>query len=254
MIWGTVTDARGRALPNARIRVNGTTFAGQKAFFEAESDASGRYSLRNVPEGHYRVEGKIQPTYQGMTWLLPLHPTDDSQNQVSPTEGVNKNFQWKLSGPMPRADITDAGSYYGGAVLIQAQNRSGIQLSFPWDPFGGVAFVFTAIGSLIDGSTGQKLTLTRNIAALNTSTSIGRVAVENTSTLHDIPLGTYEVTAALYTPYQWARGESPERTLQLATVGQGFRTSVTISFRPSMTATNGIEAVLPTPTIYVWTD
>src|SRR5207249_4604871 len=117
VIWGRITDTRGRPMQNATVRIEGDSMAGESIFLSPEPDEDGEYAIHDVPRGNYRVKAWADVNYRGHQWTLPLHPTDNSNAFVSPS--VRKDFRWRLSGFMPRGMPDNFLSYYGCAISVR---------------------------------------------------------------------------------------------------------------------------------------
>ena len=192
VISGRLMDTRGDPLQKARVRIHGPSMAGQDLEFSPRPDANGEYSVA-VPRGNYSVEASVDVVYERRTWSLPLHPTDNDSNQVSPEAGVRKDFRWRLSGPHPRSRPDGFLSYYGRAVMAESTQTD----RFRQLPRGSmVRFTLTPTGPLIDGSRGRPLVFER------TPDAIGRSEghLDDTGYLYDIPIGPYRLSARLRTP------------------------------------------------------
>ena len=194
VISGRITDSRGNPLQKARVRIHGPSMAGQELEFSPRPDANGEYSVA-VPPGNYKVEALVEPVYERRTWRLPLHPTDDDCNEVSPEAGIRKDFRWRLSGLVPCGIPENPFSYYGEHVTVDVAPDH--RHLFDGLPRGSmVRFTLTPTGPLIDGSRGRPLVFDRAPDA------IGRTEghIDDTWNLHDIPIGPYDIVATMRTP------------------------------------------------------
>ncbi len=229
-VSGTVTDPRGQPLEGAEIEVSGTSLAGERVRFTARSDASGRYALP-VARGVYKINATLTTHYQGKRWRLRLHPCDGDNEMVSAGSApVVKDFQWRLTGPIPGGDPTLADSYYGGSLWVRCSGeddhiREAILAAGP-EHFV-CTFTFTPVGPRIDGGPGEVLTMARTVEALwSTETNVD---LEATPYLHDIPLGQYTLTASLMS------SGLPGRTapVPISVDGGEWRDTGDISFEPN---------------------
>jgi len=195
MIAGNITDARGQPLQNASVYVYGFSDAGSNMSYKSESDENGRYSLR-VAAGRYTITAFTEPIYQGRRWRLPLHPTDNKENEVAvdAQNGVRKNFRWQLSGAFPHYDPDKDYDYYGGRIHVKTPSGSDQYPTVPDETT--VSFTLRPTGRLIDGSEGRALTFTRTVGDVRGAT---RGVLANS--LNDIPIGSYTVRATMTLPH-----------------------------------------------------
>lgn len=188
VISGTAVDTQGNPLPGVDISIVGIARAsGQQIKYDnIQTDANGVYSVP-VSNGTYTVFADYSVNYEGVQWSLPLHPTDNSDQPQDSTNGISKNFEWKIEGAQPGADGTQYADYYGVTLSVNLSVLS----SLP----DGATFTFTLTpnGALIDGSTGQPLTFTRTPQDLSTMAGTGQ-PLDHTDDLYDIPIGDYTIT------------------------------------------------------------
>jgi hypothetical protein len=144
---------------------------------------------------------------------------------------VVKDYQWHLTGLIPGSDPTFMESYYGGHIWIRCSSYSDRPLQefvLRVSPESFVCtFTLTPVGPLIDGSAGAVLTITRIVKALWSDES--NVDLENTPNLHDIPIGQYQMTAALSLPGWQASAFS----VPLNADGEEWREAVDVHFEPN---------------------
>jgi hypothetical protein len=180
-ITGTLTDREGRPLKNAWAQIRGVTDRGENVGFKGDIDGTGRYSV-DLPPGRYSVRAVVQVYYEGRTWYLDLHPTDNVHNEISPQGEVVKNFQWLVAGFKPGGDPEAYLSYYGAAILIAFSGGSFYSMPQPEQQL--VELTLTPTGPLIDGSQG----------ALQTS-RVSLSQLLQRPRVWDIPIGSYRATA-----------------------------------------------------------
>ncbi|GAB3893873.1 hypothetical protein GCM10028803_08480 [Larkinella knui] len=166
---GRVTDAQGKPLPGATIFADNTMFYNDNIL--ATSDANGNYRMQ-TPNGSWQASAQIRRTYNGKSYKLDLEP--DNIDAFSGNDGAVRNFQWKLSGEKP----DNPGAFYGGSVDVTNEIGKG-----PYDA-ENIAFTFTPVGPLIDGSTGKPV-------VYQYDTDYNRIP--------DVPIGRYKITA-VYKP------------------------------------------------------
>jgi hypothetical protein len=123
--------------------------------------------------------------------------------------------------------VDNPGTYYGAYIVVEPSN----QVLFEWPADAVVDFTLVPTGPLIDGSAGTALYYRRTVAALNTENA----ALGESKYLHDIPIGSYRLTARLTMP------DGTVYQLGLATgFGSGpFQESVDVEFQPSTTPLSG---------------
>lgn len=156
-------------------------------------DADGHYEQKLVP-GHYHYsDAMIEVPYEGESFRLDLDPVEDMRAQRPSSEGLVQNFVWRISGQRPNTagDPEQAAHWYGGQVVFQyAIYREDLRQAMPL-PEPGTRFLFqlTPLGPLIDGSTGEPLAFEGEWTA--------DMSVTSTLTLHDVPIGSYELTGEI---------------------------------------------------------
>ena len=180
VVAGTVVDSHGRPMAGAKIRLEGPNE------YHAVTDTEGRYSLR-VPVERYTIHAFFQARYRGETFLLPLHPTDNRNDEVDVEGGVVKNFRWQLSGLMPGHPREDPLSYYGAYVKMRIPFLDGLaQIS----PASLVTFTITPVAPRIDGTQGRAAQVRVRVGELDGPRG----------TIVDIPIGVYALEAVLTLP------------------------------------------------------
>lgn len=191
VISGMAVDTQGTPLQGVDIFINGITAAGDTGHYDVYTDASGMYSVMVAP-GNYYVYAFSTVTYENARWSLPLDPTDGSNQMVDPSNGITKDFLWKLSGQVPGGDGTHYTDFYGAATTLNLSVLSSV-------PAGSTfAFTLTPNGSLIDGSQGQTITIQRTVEQINTP--YGGVPLDQTGYLEDIPIGDYTINGQMMAP------------------------------------------------------
>ncbi|GAB3315385.1 hypothetical protein GCM10027299_04500 [Larkinella ripae] len=166
---GRVTDSQGKPLPGVTVLADNTLL--YNSHLETSSDAGGNYRIK-TPNGSFRAIAQIRKTYNGKSYTLYLKP--DNPAAFAGDEGAVRNFQWQLSGEHP----DQSGLFYGGDVSLNKDLMSDLY------DIENVAFTFTPVGPLIDGSEGKPLRL-----------KSGEPNTEFYGRLPDVPIGRYRITA-----------------------------------------------------------
>ncbi|MBW3636451.1 MAG: carboxypeptidase-like regulatory domain-containing protein [Armatimonadetes bacterium] len=216
-IVGRCVDGRGKPLRGVRIRVFGTTAAGEKTNYQTTTGTNGQYSIQ-LPKGNFHVGWAHfdAPSPAGPPYALPLHPIDGNIDDAPSAQGIVENFVLKIAGRI--SPLNDAGSdlsYYGGSIqlsrgtLANGSMFTGYTYEFPEG--ASVELQLTPVGKLVDGSVGK--TLTR------------RQSVRYGATFLDIPIGQYQVAATLIE----ADGTRKPLRVAVARVGVG---TMPIRFTP----------------------
>ncbi len=208
-IVGRCTDSAGKPLRSVRIRVFGTTEAGENTNYETKTDANGLYSVR-LPNGNFHVGWALFDVAApaGPAYSLPLHPLDGSNDDAESTPGIVENFVLKISGRIsPLKDAQNELSYYGGSISVSGgaiANAGLFDDSYYRFPEGSsLELTLVPQGELADGSTGETL--------------VRRKSVKEGTSFLDIPIGRYEVTVNLI----GADGASKPLRVAAARVGLG---------------------------------
>jgi hypothetical protein len=211
---------------------------GGTAMYSAKTDAQGANAVQ-VQDGLYQVHADLTGTYQGATWVLPLYPSDGSSDEVSASSGIVKNFVWRLTGPIPGMDPSNARDYYGATVKLLVQDPLVLPFDFTQSslpPDSVLDITLTPQGKLVDGSSGNPLTYTRTLqAANNQGTQDG---FDGSQVLGDMPLGTYTITGTITTP------DGATEALVFAAGDQAYTQASTVTFQPAATSA-GREGILP---------
>ena len=191
VISGTTQDTQGHPLQGVDIFIEGITAAGEQVHYDASTDANGAYSVTVAP-GNYYVHANVSVNFENVTWSLPLDPTDGSNQMVDPSNGITKDFAWKLQGQVPDSDGTHYTDYYGAALTLNLSILSSV-------PAGSTfTFTLTPNGALIDGSVGHPLPFQRTVEQINTP--YGGVPLDQTGYLSGIPIGDYTISGQVTAP------------------------------------------------------
>lgn len=229
-VEGKVVTSDGRFVKNAYITVREYMSTGDPTKYKvyyALTGEDGTYSVKVGDGIGVKVEAQAKLPYQGYSWVLPLHPDDNSNSMLDPSKGVVKNFTWKLHGLMVGyTDPSNPGSYYGAWITVALP-------TYPPAPEGKVlTFRFMPVGPLVDGSAGGGLLFREQILPGGT--------LPNHGYLMDIPLGRYTLTATQTT----RSGQTIPLLLYQGSYvpGRQGSTSLDIKFQPDqLTSTNGIK-------------
>lgn len=191
VISGSTMDTQGNPLPGVDIFINGITASGEQGHYNDQTDANGAYSVTVAP-GNYYVYAFYSVNYEGAAWSLPLDPTDGSNQMVDPSNGITKDFAWKLQGQVPGGDGTHYTDYYGAALTLNLSILSSV-------PAGSLfTFTLTPNSALIDGSAGHPLPFQRTVEQLNTP--YGGIPLDQTGYLASIPIGDYTISGQVTAP------------------------------------------------------
>lgn len=192
VIKGVIRDEQGDPVAGAVVRIvgytgNPTGLVGADHDEEATTDGNGAYRLQ-PPSGLYDIHATATVPYDGKTFKeFYLHPADGNCEAQMSAPGIVKDFVLRLTGQIrciDGPDPTNAGLYSGGPIDLFYQSPR----SLPADT--QLTFTLTPTAALADGSPGTALTFTRTVAHL----ANGSGPLETTGTLHDIPLGRYQLT------------------------------------------------------------
>jgi hypothetical protein len=165
-------------------------------------------TVKTGPDGIYRapitgnwvytVEAEAPVEFDDKIFNLPCNPikTPGALDVQRSKDGVLQNFVVALTGlkRTDSADPTRPTDYIGASIMLYYM--VGEEGLLPLDSVVTVTLV--PAGKLADGSTGKPLTFTRTVKALRTD-ALGGVKIQNTRSLHDIPLGVYKVSATVAT-------------------------------------------------------
>lgn len=201
-VTGKVVDGQGKPVAGADILLDNSIL--YASYIKGKTDKDGHYKIK-VSTGVWLVTASYNATYNGKTYIVQMTPEDESS--VDNNGGV-RNFTWKLSGDPGGSD------FYGGFIQL-TNSTNGLSLEY-------VKLVFTPVGPLIDGSTGQ-------VILLRMGDSFWVSAFE----IHEMPIGRYKVTAF----YETTNGALP-LTLQNWVTKSGFTRELTLDFIPNPSFTS----------------
>jgi hypothetical protein len=208
---GTVLSMRGQPLAGARIRFWRLTPQGAVIEYVARTDAQGIYTITLPPSDQYRIDNATAlVSYGAYRYYLPLRPEGGDGSffdgeAIDISRGYVKNFVLPISGYISQEeDPKEELSYYGGSLTFRAKTK--IVVPNDPDPFitgaangpnalpegTRIQLTLTPQGPLLDGSAGRPLVWDMQVR------NTGRNAYS--TTLKDIPLGTYTAQARVTTP------------------------------------------------------
>src|SRR5690349_15541753 len=166
VVKGKVTDTKGNPIPNAKVVIENTVFLA--IYVYATTNAEGNYTA-SVPNGSWKASVQIERQFEGINYKFDLCP--DNDDPFAGTDGVVRNFKWKLAGARPGGN-----GFFGGNVVLYTE---------PGSPFnaGDVELTLTPVGPLVDGTQGQPIT------ASTVDVGGGEDGIP------DVPLGKYKITA-----------------------------------------------------------
>lgn len=225
---GTVTTSAGEPLEGAKLYLTGlSTEAGSQVQANAETDSDGFYSIE-VPDGEFEMSASYPiEDYEGQTWTnWELYPLD-GEPMFSPFDGEDglvRDFEWRLSGPIAGEDPDDAFSYYGAYIQLNYQEEN--TGATPQDT--RFTFVLTPTVPLADGSEGGEITYERTFAQLGGYDDDS--TLDTGGTLYDIPLGKYTLSGSIALP------DGSEYPLQFDENFTDATESLEIVFEPDATS------------------
>jgi len=177
-VTGLAKDGTGTPLEGVKVLIDNSIFF--NSGINTITNEKGKFQVK-IPNGSWYAFATHEVPYNNKNYTFYLHPDNASGFGG---EGAVRNFEWKLTGTMP----SPLSGKYGGLVTID--NFPGIYINE-----SEIEFIFTPIGSLIDGSQGT---------VINRYTDIS-------SNIEDIPIGRYNLTATyLGMPVKFRRWNSQE--------------------------------------------
>lgn len=196
-LTGKVTDTQGKPIAGAEIIADNTVIYNSNVLGNSNND--GNFSLKLFGNFTWMAHAQISKTYNNKKYTFRLHP-DNAEAFTS--GGAVRNFSWKLRGP----SYEGTNMFYGS--MIQLQNVIG-----DYTLAEEVDFTLTPVGTLVDGSTGQTITMRG-----------GEPRTDAYYKLMDIPLGRYKLTA-----------KHEGRVLQLMNyITNQTGTELTLDFEPAI--------------------
>lgn len=197
---GWVGDASGKPLAGAKVKVWAMALNafGRTLNGTVKTGPDGIYRAPITGNWVYTVEAEAPVDFDDKIFNLPCNPIKipGAKDIQRSREGFVQNFVVALTGfkNTDAADPTRPTDYLGASIMLYYM--VGEEGLLP--PDSVVTVTLVPVGKLADGSAGKTLTFTRTVKALRTD-ALGGVKIQNTRSLHDIPLGVYKVSAAVTT-------------------------------------------------------
>lgn len=173
-VTGVVLDTKGQPLEGALIRLRQDFVSGRT---EVTSGPDGRYKASSSVQNalaSYTIEAFIEVPYNGQTVCQRLGmPNPNDYNSFTLDKGIERNFQWQLTGKVGNYD-----SFLGATLSLW-------RVSSFTDDVKAVELTLTPTGPLIDGSEGS--VIVQEVLAGNVQAA----------SLSDVPIGPYKVQVML---------------------------------------------------------
>lgn len=185
-LTGTAVKTSGEPLGGVRIRVFGTTDAGQRSSLNVRTKADGTFALR-LPPGQFSVrDANWTANHNGRAYSLPLYLEGEDNEDFDSTAGAAVRLVLKMAGKVSATKSdADERAWLGGTIELEFINSDGTSAdSLPEN--ATVMIELTPQGSLMDGSAARTLSYTK---ALNWQRANRFIL--------DVPLADYEVKAGL---------------------------------------------------------
>jgi len=214
-VIGRLIDLRGQPLrQKVAINIFGTTFAGQGRAFTIEA-TEGRYEIA-FQAGLYKVRAWVVVQYHGKEYSLYLHPMDGKNWRVdyNSTNGILKDFVWKLSGLQAEESPDEYGTTHdGGSILVAGASKVTFNQNHN-PPRGAVVELSLAPnGPLIDNSYGQVLTFKGDWGGSFPTRLLGIPIAQYTATAQILgPSGAKRPLALIAQPLSRAPTPNPTST------------------------------------------
>ncbi len=187
-LTGQARNAAGAPLADVRLRVFGTTDAGQRSSLNTRSKADGSFALR-LPAGNFSLREAIwRVMHEGREYRLPLYLEGEEQDDFDSTEGATARLTLRMAGKIAaRKADTDENAWFGGTVELEFINSDGTTATdLPSN--AQLTVTLTPRSPRLDGTPAAPLRSTRPLAWTRSS----RVIL-------DVPLATYEAQVSLTT-------------------------------------------------------
>lgn len=206
-VSGTTFDTSGLPLPGVALWIETELVFGTPG--RAISGPDGQYLVTDLSPFHvYSAHARYPVEYAGQSWCLRLAPRTWGDDAVfSGKVGAVRDFDWRLSGPVDGAIVppTEDRAWWGGTIRLFPSFSDGV-----YDRV--IELTLEPTGPLVDGSTGATVVRTVDLA--------------DTTFVFDIPLGTYQVSAAIVEP---DGGRTP---MLVARSGEPSVASASFEFEP----------------------
>jgi hypothetical protein len=214
-VIGRLIDVRGKSL-RQRVAINifGTTLAGRNRAFTVAVN-QGRYEIP-LEAGLYKVRAWVFVHYHGKEYSLYLHPTDGKnwRNHYNSTNGIVKDFVWKLSGLQAEESPDEYGTTHdGGSILVAGAGKATFNQHHNPPRGAIVELSLRPNGPLIDGSYGQVLTFRGDWGGSFPTSLPGIPIAQYTATAQILgPSGTKRALALIAQPTSRAPIPNPTTT------------------------------------------
>lgn len=187
-ISGTVKDAAGGPVKNARIRIENPN--GNNIHYTSTSDEAGKYSVVVSAIGGYKIYAWKETTFEGLTYQVRLGMEVESDYDAFsvPASGSTKNFVWKLSGRISDRTVSkeNGTGYFGGTLKFI--NYSSFIDQMPAGTEVTIRLTPVANAKFIDGTIASGKIIERKFTIAG--------GVGQGYYLNDIPATKYKITAS----------------------------------------------------------
>ncbi len=189
-VKGYFVNACGQPIPGARVIVRNAFASTTDTPFTVVPKADGFYAQNLPPPSAnasvFQAIGEVATTYEGTDYCLWVRPSDGSTSFAS-KDGAVQNLVWRVSGERPDSKPGNR-QYYGGSLWLSPNLNDTV--SAP--PEAVLSIVLKPIAPLIDGSQGKDVLIQIPWGQ--------RYQTSSTPELNGIPLGKYQVFAAIQFP------------------------------------------------------
>ncbi|MCC6414846.1 MAG: carboxypeptidase regulatory-like domain-containing protein [Opitutaceae bacterium] len=185
-ITGRTVKSDGSPLAGVKLRVFGTTDAGQRSSLNARSTANGAFSLR-LPSGNFSLREAVWPVmHEGRSYALPLYLEGEDNDDFDSTEGWAARLVLLMEGKVSaRKSDADESAWFGGTIEIELINSDRTSANaLPEN--ATLTLMLTPRGTRFDGTPAVPLTYSR-----------GRSWRRADRFIVNVPLASYEAEATL---------------------------------------------------------
>lgn len=187
-ISGSVKDAAGNPIKNARIRIENPN--GNNIHYTASSDEAGKYSAVVSAIGGYKIYAWKETEFENETYQIRLGMEKDSDYDAFsvPPSGVTRNFVWKLSSRIPDRPVSkeNGTGYFGGTIKFI--NYSSLTDQVPAGTAITIKLTPVANAKFIDGTPAAGKVVEKSFTI--------RDGVGQAYYINDIPATKYKITAS----------------------------------------------------------
>ncbi|PYE55409.1 carboxypeptidase-like regulatory domain-containing protein [Deinococcus yavapaiensis] len=161
IMQGVVRNAAGQPIEGVEVSAHNTVYYNMNVL--AKTDKQGRYRLELPHEiGTWAPYATIRRPWGDQVFKFTVYPNDDSA--FAARDGAVRDFVWRIQGRFDGGVLGQKVNAYSGDEKVDADT---------------LEFTFTPLGTLIDGSTVKPFT-----------------RKPRGSTMEDVPVGRYKVTAS----------------------------------------------------------